>query len=176
MSSVKIYTDASFKEGKPRQYSHAGISCSINQDTGSQVWIMSHIQVTSNGRAEATAIEMALRNLPQDITDKTVTILNDNLPLVMSINGESNNHCDSDSSDVVQRIRKRLEDIFMKNYNRLLAAGWTPEDASQIAKDKVQVKWLSRQDNHAADAMAYHALSYLPMDNSKRVMANNMIM
>lgn len=154
MSSVKIYTDASFKEEKPRHNSHAGISCSINQGTGSQIWIMSHIQVTSNGRAEATAIEMALKNLPQDITDETVTILNDNLPLVMSINGESDNHYDSDSSDIVQRIRRRLENM----------------------KDKVRVKWLSRQDNHAADAMAYHALSYLPIDNSKRVMANSMIM
>ena len=52
-----------------------------------------HIPVSSNVRAEAKAILMALKDLPKDAKD--VTVYNDNQPLVDGINGVADTMSDA---------------------------------------------------------------------------------
>lgn len=166
-----IYTDASFRQDEETKECHAGISCSFNQEGKDPIWLVRHIRVTSNGRAEAKAIEMALKNLSKHVSDDvdTVTILNDNLPLVTSINGETDNHMAADACDIIQRIQTSMSMLLSKRYNKLLASGYSPSEADEKAKDSIKIMWIGRQENHVADAMAYHALTYLPLFNSKQV-------
>ena len=129
-ANVVIYTDASFRKDD------AGISYVVEGMKAK----CRHIPVSSNVRAEAKAILMALKDLPKDAKD--VTVYNDTQPLVDGINGVADTM--SDATPVIHEIQATLRDI-----------------------PGVKMEWIPRSENKCADALAYHALNYCNLQAEK---------